>query len=231
MKTLTQYLTEAQQRIKLPHTFDIYNSGSKNVGHKITKHNIYKIFFSIDDSAIDFIDTYSEFINLPLSAADITYKEQPTKSNTDNWTKVPEVNEHTYAGAYYSDKSVEYNYNQYNEDWDRWLNSLRPYMSGKVSVTLEEAPGRDKTGHKQLIIKVNNDKFNKDREDKINELKNPENLKKYAEEAKRRENEIKQQEKNRIARQSKFDAWWNSLSDDEKKSWSRGYGQNKYMGD
>jgi hypothetical protein len=72
MKTLTQYLTEAQQRIKLPHTFDIYNSGSKNVGHKITKHNIYKIFFSIDDSAIDFIDTYSEFINLPLSAADIT---------------------------------------------------------------------------------------------------------------------------------------------------------------
>ena len=78
---------------------------------------------------------------------------------------------------------------------------------------------------------MNNDKFNKDREDKINELKNPENLKKYAEEAKRRENEIKQQEKDRIARQSKFDAWWNSLSDDEKKSWSMGYGQNKYMGD
>ena len=52
MKTLSQYITEAKAKIKLPHTFDIYNSGAKNVNHKITKHNIYKIFFGIEDDGI-----------------------------------------------------------------------------------------------------------------------------------------------------------------------------------
>lgn len=231
MKTLIQYINEAIVKIKLPHTFDIYNSGAKNVNHKITKYNIYKIFFNIDGDAVNFIDTYSEFIKLPLAPNDITYIEQPTKSNTNNWESVPEVNEYTYAGAYYSDKSVEYNYDRYNSDWDRWLNSLRPYMSGKISVTIKEDKERSKTGHKQLIIIVNNDKFNKDRDDKIKELKNPDNLKRYAEDAKRRENEINQKEVDRKKAQNEHDKWWNSLSDSEKECWIRGYGQGKYMGD
>ena len=46
-----------------------------------------------------------------------------------------------------------------------------------------------KSGRKQLIITVNNPKFNKEREEKINTLKDPENLKKYADEAKRREDQ------------------------------------------
>ena len=170
MKTLAQYITEAKSKIKLPHTFDIYNSGAKNVNHKITKSNIYKIFFGIEDDGIEFIDTYDEDIKLPLPASLISYTECPTKANTNNWTEVPEVNEYMYAGAYYSDKWVEYNYDRYNNDWDTWLNSLRPYMSGKVSVTLSEDSQRAKSGRKQLIITVNNPKFNKEREEKINTL-------------------------------------------------------------
>ena len=231
MKTFSEYITETQQRIKLPHTFDIYNSGAKNVNHKITKHNIYKIFFGIEDDGIEFMDTYDEDIKLPLPASLISYTECPTKANTNNWTEVPEVNEYMYAGAYYSDKWVEYNYDRYNNDWDTWLNSLRPYMSGKVSVTLSEDSQRAKGGRKQLIITVNNSKFNKEREEKINALKDPENLKKYADEAKRREDQIKQEEAERQTRRAKFEKWWDSLSDDEKKSYRMGYGTGKYMGD
>ena len=41
-------INESKEPIKLPYTFDIYNEGPKNKDYKITKSNIYKIFFSID---------------------------------------------------------------------------------------------------------------------------------------------------------------------------------------
>lgn len=232
MKRLSEYINEAiERRIKLPYTFDIYNSGSKNVNHKITKNNIYRIFFAIDDSSKDFMDNYDCMIKLPLAPNQITYKEHPTKSNTSDWTKVPEINEWTYAGAWYSDKWVEYNYNRYNRDWDAWLNSLKPYMSGKISVTLREDTERSWMGQRQLVVEVNNSKFNAERNEKIAKLKDPENLQTYAAEAKRREDEIKRKEEERRKAQEEHEKWWNSLSDGERLSWSMGYGQGRYMGD
>jgi hypothetical protein len=136
-----------------------------------------------------------------------------------------------YAGAWYSDKWVEYNYDNYNRDWDRWLNSLKPYMSGKVSVTLSDSNEKDGFGWKQLIINVNNDKFNKEREEKIKRLQDPANLQYYAEAERKRAEEIERENAERIRKQKEFDDWWNSLSDGEKLSWEMGYGQGRYMGD
>lgn len=231
MKHLKDMILEATKPIRLPYTFDIYNSGAKNVGHKITKHNIYKIFFSIGSTAADFIEDYAQMIKLPLAPSQITYKEYPTKANTNNWTKAPEIVTHTYAGAWYSDKWVEYNYNDYNRDWDNWLDSLRPYMSGKVSVTLSDSNEKDEIGWRHLVITVNNGKFNKDREDKIKQLQDPANLQKYAEEEKLRVEKIERENAERIRKQKEFDDWWDSLSDSERKSWSMGYGRGRYMGD
>ena len=231
MKHLKDMILEAARKIRLPHTFDIYNSGPKNVDHKITKHNIYKIFFSIEDSAVEFVDKYAQMIKLPLAPDEIAYAEYPTKANTDNWTKVPEIVTHTYAGAWYSDKWVEYNYNNYNRDWDNWLDSLKPYMSGKVSVTLSDSKEKDGWGWKQLMITVNNDKFNKEREAKIKQLQDPANLQYYAEKERKRAEEIERENAERIRKQKAFDDWWNSLSDGEKLSWEMGYGQGRYMGD
>ena len=231
MKHLKDTILEAAKPIHLPHTFDIYNSGPKNVGHKITKHNIYKIFFSIGSTAVDFINDYAQMIKLPLAPEMIAYKEYPTKANTNNWTKVPEIVTHMYAGAWYSDKWVEYNYNNYNNDWDKWLGSLRPYMSGKVSVTLSESDEKDYFGLKHLVISVNNPKFNKEREERIKQLQDPTNLQKYAEEEKRRHEKIERENAERLRKQKEFNDWWNSLSDGEKLSWEMGYGQGRYMGD
>lgn len=231
MKHIKDMILEAARKIRLPHTFDIYNSGPKNVSHKITKHNIYKIFFSIEDSAVEFVDKYAQMIKLPLAPDAIAYKEYPTKANTNNWTEVPEIVTHMYAGAWYSDKWVEYNYDNYNRDWDRWLNSLKPYMSGKVSVTLSDSNEKDGFGWKQLIINVNNDKFNKEREEKIKRLQDPANLQYYAEAERKRAEEIERENAERIRKQKEFDDWWNSLSDGEKLSWEMGYGQGRYMGD
>ena len=232
MKHLKDMILEAAKKtIKLPYTFDIYNSGPKNVGHKITKHNIYKIFFSIEDSAVDFVDEYAQMIKLPLAPDKIGYKEYPTKANTDNWTKVPEIVTHMYAGAWYSDKWVEYNYNNYNRDWDNWLGSLKPYMSGKVSVTLSDSNEKDEIGWKYLVVTVNNDKFNKDREERIKYLQDPANLQYYAEAERKRVEAIERENAERLRKQKEFDDWWNSLSDGEKLSWEMGYGRGLYQGD
>lgn len=238
-------INENKEVIKLPYTFDIYNEGSKNVNYKITKSTIYKIFFSIDkkeefdtkdgEKVVKFVDKHSQMIKLPLPASEIIYKNYPTKENTKNWTEIPEIIDYTYAGAWYSDKYVEYNYRKYNEDWNKWFKMLKPYMKGKISVTIDESNQKDDTGWKTLEIKVNNDQFNKEREEKIEELKDPKHLKEWAESADAKEKaEIKRLEQEEIDQKKSKEAWkkwWDSLSNDEKLSWSMGYGRNGYTGD
>lgn len=238
-------INEGKDPIKLPYTFDIYNEGSKNVDYKITKSTIYKIFFSIDKNeefdekdgkkVVKFVDNHSQMIRLPLPANDITYKEYPNKDNTKNWTEIPEISSETSAGAWYSDKYVEYNYKKYNEDWNRWFKSLKPYMKGKISVTISDSGDKDSIGWNILEIKVNDDHFNKEREEKIKELQNPAHLKEWAEEADAKEKaEIKRREEEEARKkkaQEEWEKWWSSLSDNEKLSWTMGYGRNKYQGD
>lgn len=236
MRALSEYIMEAQ--IKLPYNFDIYNEGAKNVKFKITKKNIYKLYFKLEDwveekdkdnpnliHAIQRGKDYDQFIKLPLPATAVTYKEFPTKSSTNNWTKIPEIATYMYAGAWYSDKFVEYNYNKYNHDWDKWLTYLKPFMKGKISATLKESDEKDDV----LEIVINDKKFNEERETKIKELSNPDLLKKWADEADAKEKaEIekrKKEEEEKEKKQKAWDKWWNSLSDDERLSWSMGYGR------
>lgn len=230
IKECIRNINEAKEPIKLPYTFDIYNEGAKNVNYKITKSTIYKIFFNIGKS-----ENYSQMIKLPLPGDKITYKEFPNKENTKDWTVVPEISEYALAGAWYSDKFKEYNYNKYNKDWNDWFAMVKPYMKGKLSVTLSETDDKDSSKFKILELQVNNEQFNKERAEKIKELKDPKNLETWAQEADAKEKaEIKKRETdeaNKKKASEEWNKWWNSLSDDEKTSWSMGYGRNKYQGD
>lgn len=246
IKECISCINEAQGPIKLPYTFDIYNEGPKNKDYKITKSTIYKIFFSVDKTeettdkdgkkVVKFIDYHDQMIRLPLPAEQISYKEFPDKSSTKNWTEIPEISQYTWAGAWYSDKYVEYNYNRYNRDWNNWFKSIKKYMKGKISVTLQETGEKEFDG-KVLELVVNNDQFNKEREEKIKKLQDVSNLKKWADEADAKEKaEIKKREEEEIARkkaEEEWNKWWNSLSDDERLSWSMGYGRGSgsYTGD
>lgn len=215
MKNLQEYVVESiEGKIKLPYTFDIYNSGPRNLNHKMTKINIYKIYMDLDRN-------YNGMIKLPLAPNDITYAERINKDNTDNWTKLPEIEDYMYAGGYYSEKRVEYNYNDYNRDWDKWLNSLKPYMSGKISVTIRQ----DNKDKRDLVIEVNNAKFNKERKEKISNLKDLKNLEPYIEEERKYNDRIKQREIEDKKAKEAHDRWWKSLSDDEQMSWAMGYGK------
>ena len=102
-------------------------------------------------------------------------------------------------------------------------------MKGKISVTIKESDIKKSYDGKVLEIVVNNDKFNKDREEKIKELKDPKHLKEWADEADAREKaEIKkrqEEEEKRKKAKEEWNKWWNSLSDDERLSWSMGYGR------
>lgn len=259
MKTLLEYcneqqlkevclsnINEANEPIKLPYTFDIYNEGPKNKDYKITKANIYKIFFSIGkeefeetdgEKVVKFVDSYNQMIRLPLPADKISYKVFPSKENTKNWTEIPELQEYTWAGAWYSSKFVEYNYQKYNKDWNEWFKMIKPYMRGKISVTVKQDDTSNDSKDKHLIFVINDDRFNKEREEKIKELKDPKHLKEWAEEAVSKEKaEIEKRKRDEEEKQKsseEWNKWWNSLSDDEKLSWSMGYGKGSgnYTGD
>ena len=60
---------------------------------------------------------------------------------------------------------------------------LKPFMKGKISVTIKERDEKKSYDGKVLEIVVNNDQFNKDREEKIKELKDTKHLKEWADEA------------------------------------------------
>lgn len=240
-------INESKDPIKLPYTFDIYNEGSKNVDYKITKSTIYKVFFSIDkkenftdrdgNKVVRFVDNHDQMIRLPLPANSITYKKYPDKETTKDWTEIPEISDSMWAGAWYSNKYVEYNYKRYNEDWNKWFKLLKPYMKGKISVTIDENGKVNSLGDKELEIRVNDDRFNKEREEKINELKDPKHLKEWADEADAKEKaEIKKREEEEARKkkaQEEWNKWWNNLSDAEKLSWTMGYERKSgtYVGD
>lgn len=216
MKNLSEYINEAYDKeIKLPYTFDIYNEGEKNKDFKITKSNIYHLYFKLESNVDKSLDSS---IRLPLVAEEIRYAEPLDEETTKNWTKVPRIRKDSYAGAWYSDKQTEYNYNKYNRDWNEWLRSLKPYMRGKISVTLDVEDG-------QLFIKVNDDKFNKQREEKIKNLSDIEKVKKYGEEMTAQEKQrIKELEIERIKQEKELKAYndfLNSMSDKERDAYLR----------
>ena len=244
IKSCLDNINESNEPIKLPYTFDIYNEGPKNKDYKITKANIYKIFFNIEkqefekedgEKVVKFVDHYDQMICLPLPADKITYKTYPTKENTKDWTEIPSIQEYTWAGAWYSNKFTEYNYQKYNKDWNEWFNMIKPYMKGKISVTISS--DTNKNGTKYLVFNINNDKFNQEREEKIKELKDPKHLEEWAQEAKTKEKaEIEKRKKDEEEKKKaaeEWNNWWNNLSDDEKLSWSMGYGRGSgnYTGD
>lgn len=235
MKSLLNFIIESKG-ITLPYNFDLYNEGPKNKDFKITKKKIYDMYFKIlgfewtkdKDGKINGAKKtgkqYKPSILLPLPASEITYKKFPNKTNTDNWTQIPELSLYTSAGAWYSDKHVEYNYNEYNRDWNRWLKSLKPYIHGKISCSIIE----NKDDDKRLEIIINEDKFNKDREEKINQLSDVNLLKQWADEADAKEKEEikhREQEELRLKQREK------ELAKIPYDSYIRGYGQGRYEGD
>lgn len=216
MISLQNYIVETLKSVKLPYTFDIYNEGQKNKDYQITKANIYNTYFSI---ARDSGKTYNTMIELPLCAKEINYKECPNKDNTDNWSKVPEIRQWTYAGSWYSSKWREYNKEKYDKDWNTWLRSLKPYMKGKISVTIDE------TEDKHLRITVNNEQFNKERKERIDELENVNNIKKLGEEITNKEKEeiekIEKEEKEKQEQIKKYYDFLNSMSEKERLEYLR----------
>lgn len=265
MKSLQEYIIESKdsKKIELPYTFDLYNSGSRNVDYKITKNTIYRMYFASeqypDDELYDKVTSgnlsaeiykvsspkynWAFMIKLPLPASEIRYKDFPTKSNTDNWTKLPDIVDATYGPAFSEKASETYNWSEYNYIWTKWLNMIKPYMHGKISVTMQKTNEKDEYGHIYVELHINDRKFNAERDDKIKELSDPSNLKKFADEAtakekaeleKKEEEERKEREK-----QEKWDKWWNSLSAEEQERYkynqmiqnTYGYGSGRYNGD
>ena len=108
-------------------------------------------------------------------------------------------------------------------------------MKGKISVTIDETGENNKLNYKTLGIIVNNEQFNKEREEKIKELKDPKNLEKWATEADEKEKtEIKKQQEDELNKKKAADEWnkwWNSLSDSDKLAYTMGYNQSKYQTD
>ena len=219
MKNLYEYINEAytkgKKKITLPYTFDIYNEGDKNKDFKITKSNIYHIYFSLEDGVDRSLDSS---IELPLAADDIQYAEPLDKETTKNWTAAPRIRTNMYAGAWYSDKKSEYNYNKYNEDWNTWLRSLKPWMKGKIEVTLLSKDSK-------LTIHVNDNDFNKKREEKIKELSDVDKIKKFGHDVDERENKrIKELEAERIKREEeirKYNDFLNSMPEKERLAYLR----------
>lgn len=243
MIDLIDFINEAKEDVKLPYTFDLYNEGPKNKNYWMGKKFIYNTFFDLEDNHKEH---YSQDILLPLSADKLYYKEKPTASSTDNWTKIPEIETHMSAGAWYSDKWVEYNYKQYQRDWNDWFAMIKPYMKGKISVTINKSNEVDIVEWAKLEISVNDKKFNQDIADKIKEMTDPQLLKDWKdkadkEEQARLERLQKEQEKRQReeeARQKRVEAynkWWNSLTPEQQKAEityrAMGYGQGRYMGD
>lgn len=225
MKNLSEYITEAiGKEQSLPYTFDIYNEGPKNVNFKITKTNIKKAYFNIKGN-------WEDSIACEVPGFACKYEEYPNKESTKNWTELPKVKSYMYNYAYSGKSRESNNWNAYNREWDAYLKMLKPYFKGKLSVTL------DKLDNKYLVLKVNHPEFQKERNERIKELEDKENLKTMKAEYESAENERKaKEEAERKAKEEagkKWDAYWKSLSDDERQAWSMGYGRGSgsYTGD
>lgn len=240
MKTLSQFITdntsdireslqfalEVKGDIKLPYTFDIYNKGAKNVDYKLTKANIYKIYHAIPGY-------HDPSIELPVAAHKLRYSEFPTKESTKNWTEIPKIYDYTSAEAFYTNYYKGMSKDKYDRLWREWFDSLAPYFKGKLSITFEEKHGKHSDS---IVVKVNNEKFNKDREEKLKEMKDIANLKKWADEADAKEKaaieKARQEAEKRKKEAEEYNKWYNSLSDEEKLSRAMGYGvSGKWTGD
>jgi hypothetical protein len=261
MKQLSEYihkelLNEASEVITLPYNFDIYNEGSKNTNFDISKKVIFGIWNKLgeytnirpiyrngkdignyEEEKYHIEHTYASEIILPLAADYIGYMEKPNPENTENWTVIPELRTYTIASTWSGRSPKEKK--DYNEAWEYWFRQLKPYMKGKISATIEE--NRERVGHYEiryrnkpdLLITINDPKFEADRQAKIKELTNPDILKEWKanheteesrkEEQRRKEWEEHQKEKAR--KEEEFRKWWDSLDEIDRMRWNMGYGR------
>lgn len=232
MKTISEYIIEStEEKIDLPYDFYIYNDGPKNVGFKITKSSIRKMFRGC-------FGTNMFSCLLPLAADSIRYYDKPDEHSTKNWTELPKFDEYKVSSLWISDKRGESNdWRGWNDTMDTFLLGLKPYIKhGKISCTLQKTEHTwGKNTEKCLEIVVNDEAFNKDREEKIAEMKDESNLQKWKADKEARDKEweedMKRHREEQARKKKEFDDWYNSLSDGEKESWARGYGQGRYMGD
>lgn len=250
MKRLKDYINECEflqfcedytgptRDLKLPHTFDVYNQGAKNRDFWITKKNIQRVFFG----ALTEIDKVDQMIRVELPAEEINYYQAPNAKNTKNWTKVPAIRECALCGGWYPDLPDGYSYTQWNKDWTKYLTSLFKERRGKISVTIDEDKEDNWEGWTSLRLSVNDEQFNKDREEKIKELSDPKHLEEWKDAADKEEKRRIEAEKKAIEDRKKYaerqekakeewNKWWDSLSDAEQDSYVRGYGRGKYQGD
>jgi hypothetical protein len=58
-------------------------------------------------------------------------------------------------------------------DWMEWLKKLMPYIHGRISATFIKSNDKDHFGKYHLILKINDAKFQEEREKRINELLDP----------------------------------------------------------
>lgn len=259
MEQLSEYIhhiNEAQNDISLPYKFDIYNEGMKNKNFDISKKVIYGIWNKLgeytntrpiyrngkeignyEEEKYHVEHDYLSDIILPLAADYIGYIEKPDKINTNDWTVIPKLRLYTKASTWSGRNADEKR--KYDEAWEYWFRQLKPYMKGKISVTIDE--NREYVGHydvryrnkPDLLITINDPKFEADRQAKITELTNPELLKEWkanheAEEARKEEKRRKEWEEyqaEKARKEEEHRKWWDSLSDGEKAAWERGYGR------
>ncbi len=141
--------------VELPYTFNIYNEGPKNKDHKITKSIFYKLGRANN----------WKIVMCPKDADNIVYKKAPTVINTNNFKHAPELDDTIYLPlSFYNIKE-----NVYEERWKDFIDTLKPYFkSGKVSVTIDKPK---KTNTRYFIeLTVNDNGFNRERDEKIEEL-------------------------------------------------------------
>lgn len=211
---------ERAKHVTLPIEFDIYNEGQKNQKFKITKYNFRKTMHDY------ILSRFGCMILLPLGKDEIKYETYTDKEGTDNFTKMPKVQKYLVQQIYISDKKyTSYDFVEWNHIMNVFLRGLKPYIKyGKIRVRVEEHNDSDI----KMILVVDDENFNKDREEKIRQMEDPENLKRWKEEYEAKEEkkrkeweEYKEQERKE---KEEYETWLNTLTPEEKDCRAHGYG-------
>ena len=214
---------ERSKHVTLPMEFDIYNEGQKNKDFKITKYTFRKTLG-------DYGPKFGDMILLPLSANDLHYKEKPNKENTKDFTEMPELIQYVKQQTWYSDKRGEsYDWREWNQIMDGWLRGLKPYIKrGKIKVKVEEHKEDERC---RMILIVDDENFNKDREEKIIEMEDKKNLETWKKEweleqeaQRKRDEELEEYRRKEAEAKKEYEEWEDSLSDAEKTARAMGYG-------
>lgn len=232
-----EYITD-KSKLKLPYTFDIYNCGQNNKNFRITKMQIPNICFALQNGENE---DFAQMLLVEKPGKYICYKETPTRETMNSIT-IEDIEQYYEIGFWHTKKSEHYPWANMEYDWMEWLKKLMPYIHGRISATFIKSNDKDYFGKYHLILKINDAKFQEEREKRINELLDPIHIEDLVnrieeEQRKREERKLKEIEDQKIRTeqqkkdQEEFEIWYNSLSDDEKYAYDAGYtvdGRRKY---